>query len=103
MRLVISPVLESDLEVNTTLYAPIRTWLKDMSNFLDSTGLEAQAELSGEIVSDELVGRVDVYISPPLSRMRIDKEDIIWQMKYFEERFTLPDVTFSYGYGRLQE
>ena len=32
---------------------------------------------------------------------RIDKDDLVWQIKYFEEQLSLPKLDFIYGYGYI--
>ena len=99
MRLIITPKLESSLTEHPMLWQGLQDWRYEVGSFLDLIGVAAQAELTADFIADSLCGRMNLYISPPLTRFRIDKEDLFWQIKYFEDQLSLPKIDFIYGYG----
>lgn len=99
MRLIVTPKLEASLADHPMLWQDIQAWRFDVAQFLDGIGVAAQAELTADFVADSLCGRMNLYVSPPLTRFRVDKDDLLWQIQYFEEQLTLPKVEFIYGYG----
>ena len=46
---------------------------------------------------------MNLFISPPMTRFKISKADLLWQIKYFEEQLLLPNVEFIYGYGKIDK
>ena len=103
MRLIITPKLESSLGEHPALWRGLQDWRYEVETFLESIGVAAQAELSADFQADSLCGRMNLFISPPMTRFRIDKDDLVWQIKYFEEQLSLPKVNFSYGYGHIDK
>ena len=101
MRLIITPNLESSLVHHPALWQGLQDWQFEVGSFLDAIGVVAQAELNAQLDAERLAGRMNLFISPPLTKFRIDKEDLFWQIKYFEDRLNLPDLDFIYGYGQL--
>mgnify|MGYP003671779050 FL=1 len=101
MQLIITPTLESSLVNYPSLWQGIQDWQSEVADFLDSIGVAAQAELTADFELDSLCGRMNLFISPPITRFKISKADLLWQIKYFEEQLSLPKVDFIYGYGKI--
>jgi|TARA_R110002110_G_scaffold158538_2_gene355882 hypothetical protein len=102
MRLIITPKLVSSLEDHPGIWQSLQDWRLNVESFLDAIGMVAQAELTADFQSDSLCGRMNLFLSPPLTRFRVDKADLFWQIKYFEEELSLPHVDFIYGYGNIK-
>ena len=102
MKLIVTPTLEENLSHYPDVWHNIQNWNEEVGYFLDLIGITGQAELTGQIVEDLLVGRMNLFISPTLHRSaRMDKGDLIYQIQYFEEQLELPTLDFIYGYGQV--
>ena len=101
MKFIITPVLKDSLPQFPQISSNLSIWMDEVADFLEATGVKCQAELTGNFIEELLVGRMNIFITPGTIK-KYNKQDLIYQIKYFEEKLNLPTLEFIYGYGRLQ-